>query len=254
MSQLSAVIVSANLENSEIISNFLDLFNYNTVGNTQYGFDAVNIVLDKKPDLVICDSVMFDLDVCSLYSQLSDFGAVGNTVFVVVSSVNDPSFINLVLGSGIDHFALIPTDYFVLDKNIRKLLAAKTNVKPVTAASNSDEFEITVYIKSLLSNLGVNAKLVGYEYIIASVILLIFNPHMPYHKGIYTKIAEQYNVSPGAIETGIRHAIEKSWSIGDISVLNDVFSYSYDSSKPNPSNTEYISMLVEKVKLKFNII
>jgi hypothetical protein len=56
------------------------------------------------------------------------------------------------------------------------------------------------------------------------------------------------------IETGIRHAIEKSWAIGDISVLNDVFSYSYNSSKPNPSNTEYISMLAEKVKLKFNIL
>lgn len=254
MSQLSAVIVSANLETSEIISNFLDLFGYNTVGNTQYGFDAVNIVLDKKPDLVICDSVMFDLDVCSLYSQLSEFGAVGNTVFVVVSSVNDPSFVNLVLGSGIDHFALIPTDYFVLDKNIRRLFEAKTNGKPMTVTENSDEFDLTVYIKSLLGKLGMNANLVGFEYVTAAVMLLIFNPHMPFQKGIYTIIAEQYNVSPGAIETGIRHAIEKSWAIGDISVLNDVFAYSYNSSKPNPSNTEYVSMLAEKVKTHFNMI
>lgn len=99
-------------------------------------------------------------------------------------------------------------------------------------------------IKDLLHNLGVPSNLKGYWYIIKAIELLIIKKENNL-SNIYKEISIQYNTKISNIESSIRYAIEISWNRGDIDLIDKIFGYSIDISRVKPTNTEYITSIVE---------
>lgn len=255
MTKLSAVIACADVTNTEHITDFLNIFGYDIIKITQYGFECINEVIENKPDVVICSSFMYDLDAHSVYNRLRVSGNIGNTVFVVASNVNDSSMINMLLGCGIDIFTLMPTDFAMLDTEIRRHVSDRLDVTCLKNENvcNTDEFDVMTYAKSLLHELGVCANVSGHSYIISSALIRLDNAKAEFTKVVYPLVAKKEQTSVSAVERAIRHAIEKSWQVGNITAIEDVFGYAYSSSSGRPTNAQYISMLVEKIKKHFKM-
>ncbi len=118
-----------------------------------------------------------------------------------------------------------------------------------------DEKEIIKYISDTIIALGIPASLNGYNYIKEALKLTVFDiERLDKITGrLYPDIAKKYNTTSSRVERSIRHAIEVAWSRGDIKLLDDIFGYTIDCEKGRPTNSEFIALISEKIRLKFNM-
>ena len=255
MQKLKAIVACADIKTENTITNFLTMFGYDLICKTQYGFNCIEDIMNHKPDVVICDAFIYDLDACRLYEQLKASNLTESLVFVVASSVSDSSLINSILASGVDMFTLLPTDFISFDSRIRELVDAKANGKK-PKVFNQREFDIKTHIKHVCHELGISPYIVGYDYIVDAIYSQIEYPSgqkLVVTKNIYPTIAQKYNTTASGVEMAIRNAIEKSWLVGNYDLINEIFAYTVDAEKGRPSNSQYICAVAEKIKIDFKI-
>lgn len=107
-------------------------------------------------------------------------------------------------------------------------------------------------VTNTLRMLGVPAHLKGYHYLRKAILLGLEDHYNIEHvtKVLYPMIAKKYTTTPSNVERAIRHAIEVAWDRGDVNVLNDYFGYSVSSKKGNPTNSEFIALVVDSIELR----
>ncbi len=108
-------------------------------------------------------------------------------------------------------------------------------------------------VTDLLHVLGVPAHVRGYYYLREAIIMAVqcTDTVGPVTKVLYPGIAGKFHTTTVRVERSIRHAIDITWSRGDITVLEDIFGYTVDSEKGRPSNSEFIAMVADRVRLEF---
>ena len=52
------------------------------------------------------------------------------------------------------------------------------------------------------------------------------------------------------MERAIRHAIEVAWDRGDLETLQSYFGYTVNSAKGKPTNSEFIAMIADRIRLR----
>ncbi len=102
-----------------------------------------------------------------------------------------------------------------------------------------------------MRQIGVPAHIKGYQYLRTSITLCITNPEMlgSVTKILYPTVAKQYSTTASRVERAIRHAIEVAWDRGDVDVLSSFFGYTIDSDRGKPTNSEFIAMISDKIRL-----
>lgn len=130
------------------------------------------------------------------------------------------------------------------------------NTNTNIAVTANTRLKIYEYLSSLLHDMGIPASIRGYDYIIESVNLALDDCEILHSitKRLYPDVAKRRNTTPSRVERAMRHAIEIAWERGDIHLLNKVFGYTVKSSKGKPTNSEFISMLTERVRLSLNMM
>ena len=129
------------------------------------------------------------------------------------------------------------------------MTSERLNVNGGTARAIKDiETNITSYIQQL----GVPAHIKGYQYIRDAISMVIEDMEAinSITKVLYPTVAKHYNTTPSRVERAIRHAIEVAWDRGNPDVLNDFFGYTILSSKGKPTNSEFIAMIADKIRLE----
>ena len=103
--------------------------------------------------------------------------------------------------------------------------------------------------------LGMPANLKGYHYIIEALILTISDMERldKITTRLYPDIAKKYNTIPSRVERSIRHAIESAWSRGDVEIFYEIFGYTIKSETGKPTNSEFIALIIDRIRLKFNM-
>ena len=69
-------------------------------------------------------------------------------------------------------------------------------------------------------------------------------------KLLYPTIAKMHDTTSSRVERAIRHAIEVAWDRGDVDVLNAYFGYTIRNSRGKPTNSEFIAMIADNLKLQ----
>ena len=245
-----AVVAASDLKIAEQLREFLDMFGYETVADTCYGFECVSAVGHLKPDIVLADAYLYDFDILRTFDLLKQNGSLGSTVFVVASAVSDSSLINKILQSGIDSFVLMPTDLFALDNSIRNLILEKQGKQKNGQDDAAGEFEIITHTKKLMHKLGIYASIQGYTHILNSVLLVLKDRTYlsSITKRLYPTLAQMSGTSVSAVERSMRHAIEKVWQNGNLELIEEIFGYTVSPNRDKSSNGQFISMLTERVK------
>ena len=72
-------------------------------------------------------------------------------------------------------------------------------------------------------------------------------------KKLYPSIGEKFNTTPSKVERAIRHAIEVAWDRGDVDTLNSYFGYTIQNNRGKPTNSEFIAMIADNLRLKYKL-
>ena len=124
------------------------------------------------------------------------------------------------------------------------------------AALPRDPHSLETEITGILHEIGVPAHIKGYQYLRDAIMLSVHDPEMlnSITKQLYPTIARQNQTTSSRVERAIRHAIEVAWGRGSIDVISEMFGYTINTGKGKPTNSEFIALITDKIRLEKNYL
>lgn len=214
------------------------------------GMEILNMVEKAEPDILVMDCCLSRMDALGVLAGVRKKG-VRKPITLVLSSVNNPNLEKEMIQSGADYYMLKPVNIPMLTERITQLSGWYRGVSPQSTSVVSED-NILILVSDIMHQLGVPAHIKGYQYLRESIILTVNNSDMmsSVTKVLYPSVARKYKTTPSRVERAIRHAIEVAWDRGDVDVLSSYFGYTIQTSRGKPTNSEFIAMISDKLRLR----
>ncbi len=217
-------------------------------------------VLEKiksdKPDVVLADVFMPNLDIIGVLGALKDIPEKDRPMVMAMSSFDNQRLEKETLEAGACYYFLKPFDINTMAERIIHLSGWKNNVAPMVVRNNVvTDPELELMVTEIIHQIGVPAHIKGYHYLREAIILSVKNADIinSVTKLLYPTVAKNHGTTSSRVERAIRHAIEVAWDRGDIDVLNSYFGYTIQNDRGKPTNSEFIAMISDKLRLKLKM-
>lgn len=233
-------------ENLKVLQNF----NISASFCAKDGDELLNRIKQEQPDAVLMDSFMTRLDAIGVMRNIKRQNQ-HTPIFIVFSSFHSPVLEREIMCSGATYFVLKPYNIEEMCENIVGLVK-KNRDNVLNKTMNLDIFGIELKVTEILHEIGVPAHIKGYHYLRDSIIMSVEKPEIinAVTKQLYPSVAKKYETTSSRVERAIRHAIEVAWDRGDIDVLNSYFGYTIHNDRGKPTNSEFIAMISDKLRLQ----
>ena len=262
MEKLNVAIADDNEKMVEILGRMIEEDKDLTlVGKAHNGEEICNIIKERQPDVVVLDIIMPKMDGLTVMENCNhDPGLKKTPVFIVVSAVGQERITEDAFNLGAEYYMLKPFDNQVLLNRIKNLRRGSDRrirenvhqniVKEDTAAYMTRNLESDV--TNIIHEIGVPAHIKGYQYIRSAIMMVVENMDLLNFitKQLYPEIAKAYNTTASRVERAIRHSIEVAWSRGKPEVMNEIFGYTIHTGKGKPTNSEFIAMVADRIRLQ----
>ena len=138
---------------------------------------------------------------------------------------------------------------------MRRIVQKERSIKVVERTRTVNDENLEKEITNIMHDIGVPAHIRGHQYLREAILLSIYNQDLlgAVTKTLYPSVATTYNTTPSRVERAIRHAIEVAWSRGRLDTLQNVFGYTINVTKGKPTNSEFIAMIADKMKLEMKV-
>lgn len=274
MENVNVVIVDDNpmILNTldEVISSEAGL---SVIGRADNGKDAIDMIKDTQPDVVLLDLVMPQMDGITVVENIKKkTSMLKNPAFIILSAVGGEQMTEEAFQAGANYFLMKPFDKDILVNKIRRI--GKRPVRPVPgkvleaplkaatpeeAAMNREEYmkeHLETDITKMLHELGIPAHIKGYQYLRDAISMVVRDREMmeAVTKILYSEIAKKNYTSSSRVERAIRHAIEVAWGRGSLEVIDELFGYTISTGKGKPTNSEFIALIADKICLDYKKI
>lgn len=265
MSMLNVAIAEDNPKTLQVLSEMLEREeDIQVVGKAENGEDAYEMILKKKPDVVLLDVILPGMDGLEVMEKVKSGDMEKRPSFIVVSAAGSENVTEEAFRMGASYFIMKPfKQNIVLDK-IRKVasygarshvmgLGGSRKVKPYEDPVLYMEQNLENDVTQILHEIGVPAHIKGYQYLRDAIAISVMDQEMltSVTKVLYPNIAKKYQTTSSRVERAIRHAIEVAWSRGEMDVINDIFGYTVSNGKGKPTNSEFIALLSDKIRLDY---
>ena len=251
------LIADANPDFSSLVSDLAaGEKDMEVVGTADNGADALALIDELRPDVLLLDLVLSKLDGLELLRRLGD-GEYRPHVIVLSGFVNG-KVVAECSALGADYFISKPCDPAALLIRIRQLGGGEREDGALpgyelgpSRQSRSDA-NLESVVTEIIHEIGVPAHIKGYQYLREAIILTIRDMDMinAVTKALYPEVARKFSTTPSRVERAIRHAIEVAWDRGDLEVLQKFFGYTVSNIKGKPTNSEFIAMIADHLSLK----
>src|SRR5699024_5113470 len=162
---------------------------------------------------------------------------------------------------GATYFILKPFDFDHLVEKIRELNGREQSyhekeiVRETSKPVPKEKENIQASITGIMHDIGVPAHIKGYLYLREAITMVYNDIELlgSITKILYTEIAKKINTTASRVERAIRHAIEVAWNRGNIVYIKELFGYTINVSKAKPTNSEFIAMVADKLRLKYRV-
>lgn len=241
-------------ECSEFANDSGDLFDKNNISPIfcpKNGAELLNFIKQEKPDIVFMDMFMSKIDGIGVLRNFKD--TFDKPIFIISSSSDSLMLEREAMNAGASYFVVKPFSTSIVIDRILTLYNSKdnkvNNIKKlyIERSENSMEIQVT----EILHQIGVPAHIKGYHYLRDSIIMSVETPEIinAVTKQLYPAVAKKYDTTSSRVERAIRHAIEVAWDRGDVDVLNSYFGYTIHNSRGKPTNSEFIAMISDRLRL-----
>ena len=210
------------------------------VGATGDGSQVQPLVKETKPDLLLLDMILPGLDGLSILRRLDEKDRPG---IVTISHMYTQDMLTEAGRLGVSIFINKPYQ----ESGVVQLAESRGAQGP---APGLEEL-----VTSIIHEVGVPAHIKGYQYVREAIMITVENMDVinSVTKVLYPEVAKRYNTTPSRVERAIRHAIEVAWDRGDLETLQKFFGYTVSNAKGKPTNSEFIAMISDRIRLKMKI-
>ncbi|MCL6548784.1 MAG: sporulation transcription factor Spo0A [Alicyclobacillus sp.] len=267
---LKVLIADDNREFAELLSEYISAQDDMEVcGVVSNGNDVVEAAIRTRPDVLILDIIMPVLDGLGALERLRDSGHPFPNV-IMLTAFGQEAITRRAIELGVSYFILKPFDMPVLVERIRQVVmgtsaspAAPTAAPPAPPPAHNSNYalnqtqrrNIEAAITKIIHEIGVPAHIKGYHYLREAIGIVYQDVEMlgSITKVLYPRIAERYKTTPSRVERAIRHSIEVAWGRGNMEAIRNVFGYTVSASKTKPTNSEFIAMIADKLRIEYKI-
>lgn len=216
------------------------------------------VLLEKiktdNPDVVLADIFMPNLDVLGLLKSISNME--DKPLVMVMSSFDNPRLESETIAAGATYYFLKPFDFSILAERIIQLAGWNNEKRKYVDRSLSvSDSDLELMITDIIHQIGVPAHIKGYHYLREAILMSVKNTEAinSVTKMLYPSVAKKHKTTSSRVERAIRHAIEVAWDRGDVDVLNSYFGYTINNGRGKPTNSEFIAMISDKLRLRLKI-
>ena len=219
------------------------------------GATLLQLIENKTPDVIIMDAFLMHIDALGVLQRLSTLKLMKKPLVIVISSIDKSHFEAEMIKAGADYYFLKPIEPSLLAERIPQLYSWKDIGDNKRDTLANDEKSIEVIISEIMHQIGVPAHIKGYQYLREAIKRSVYDPEMlnSITKILYPTVAKTFSTTSSRVERAIRHAIEVAWDRGDVDVLSSYFGYTIQSQRGKPTNSEFIAMIADKLRLKMKI-
>ncbi len=221
------------------------------VGEAVDGQEAFSKMARLKPNIVISDLYLGKIDGVGLIRTAKKQMPDDFPSFIMLASFASQNLFEECCEAGAAYCMLKPLDFNALADRIRRL-ADKGRRRGSARVPEREEADLEAQVTKIIHQIGVPAHIKGYQYLRSSIIMVIHDAEVinSVTKVLYPTVAKQYGTTSSRVERAIRHAIEVAWDRGDLDVLNSFFGYTVQNSRGKPTNSEFIAMIADNLRLK----
>lgn len=258
MQTYKVVIADDNKDFNNLMGDYIDKQKeFKIVGKAYNGNELLEIIQKEAPDIIVLDVIMPELDGLGVLEKLNSMDLKFSPKVIMLSAVGQDNITKRAMTLGADYYIVKP---FELDSFVDRMkqlventfVISDENTKNEYVKNSSDlkntQFEIT----SILHEIGVPAHIKGYIYLREAIQMVVDNLELlgAVTKELYPSIAKKYNTTSSRVERAIRHAIEVAWTRGRVETIDNIFGYTIDNHKGKPTNSEFIAMVADKLRLE----
>lgn len=236
----------------------LTAYGYEVTTVPKDGLQILDMIRTQTPDIVILDAVMSHLDALGVLSRIPTLHLNQKPLCILLSGVDNARFEQQLLSNGADYYFLKPVEPELLAERVVQL-SGWSGLKAISqplAKQAAAEPDLEIIVSDIMHQIGVPAHIKGYQYLRTAIIMSVTDTEMlnSVTKVLYPTVAKQYATTSSRVERAIRHAIEVAWDRGDLDVLSSYFGYTVQTSRGKPTNSEFIAMIADKLRLRLKKI
>lgn len=236
---------------------------YDVVSVVYDGQKAVEDIQKLSPDLVILDVLLPLIDGPGVVEQCRNEANSDLPIFIIVTCIGSQKLVEFIDPIYIDYCIMRPfhTDLLIHRmKQLTRLNHMNQSIQNIHMTNTFEQLEEVSYaeqkhqdVTKFIRSLGIPANIKGYQYLRDGILLSIEDINCVNYitKLLYPAVAKQYKTTSGSVERAIRHAIDIAWNRGNIELLDNLFGYNQHSNKGKPTNSEFIALIADKMRLNY---
>ncbi|WZX99177.1 sporulation transcription factor Spo0A [Bacillus sp. FSL W7-1360] len=262
MENITVCVADDNQELVQLLVEYIETQNdMQVVGTAFNGKECLEVLEEKKPDVLLLDVIMPHLDGLSVLKRLSGKAVRPQTIMLTAFGQEDIT--KRAVDYGASYYVLKPFDMEVLMEKIREVSGVKQWVRPqmrdwrpsITPKETPKEINLDASITSVIHEIGVPAHIKGYMYLREAITMVYKDIELlgSITKVLYPDIAKKFNTTASRVERAIRHAIEVAWNRGNVDSIANLFGYTVSQTKSKPTNSEFIAIIADKLRIEHRV-
>ena len=263
MGKINVAIVD---DNERIVNLLVEILKgdseINVIGTADNGVDALTLIKEKKPDVVLLDLIMPKLDGLGVMEKIRyDENVKKAPSFIVITAIGQEGVTENAFDLGASYYIMKPFDNNMILSRIKQIRGESPSIKlidnhRVTTYETRDEYKernLESDVTNIIHEIGVPAHIKGYQYLRDAIMMSVNDNEMlnSITKLLYPSIAKRHKTTPSRVERAIRHAIEVAWSRGKMDTIDSLFGYTVSNGKGKPTNSEFVALIADKIRLEY---
>ena len=265
--KIRVLVADDNREFSATLVNYLsNESDMEVVAVARDGNEAYENIINTKPDIAILDIIMPHLDGLGVLEKLNESNMDKKPMCIILSAVGQDKITQKAINLGAQYYIVKPFDISVLVKRIKEIKyyqptqfknnyisrEIKAQYIDISPEDKKNEENLEALVTNVIHEVGVPAHIKVYQYLREAIIMVVNNIDVinQITKQLYPDIAKKYETTPSRVERAIRHAIEVAWGRGQTETVESIFGYTVSAAKGKPTNSEFIAMIADKLRLE----
>ena len=261
MKSIKIGIADDNKDFCDILSDYFeDKENIEIAFIANDGLKTMQAIKEHMPEVLVLDMVMPHMDGLGVLESIHTLELEKYPRIIVLSAVGQETITQKAINLGAEYYMVKPFNLDILLKRINQLSgyesmeAGKVNLSRGVVHNQEKEpqEDLEINITNIIHEIGVPAHIKGYQYLRDAITMVVEDMDLlgAVTKELYPAIAQVNNTTPSRVERAIRHAIEVAWNRGKIETINSLFGYTVQNDKGKPTNSEFIAIIADKLRLE----
>jgi two-component system response regulator (stage 0 sporulation protein A) len=265
--KISILVADDNPDFANMIVDCLeDEEDMEVIGRAKDGKEACDMIINTEPDIALLDVIMPYMDGLGVLEKIQKADMKKKPICIMLSAVGQSKITQKAIDLGAEYYIVKPFDIELLIQRIRDIKnyqpspsqncfinrEIKAPYIEISDRNKNPEDSLEALVTNVIHELGVPAHIKGYQYLREAIIMVINDIDVinQITKQLYPDIAHKFKTTPSRVERAIRHAIEVSWARGEQTSIENIFGYTISAAKGKPTNSEFIAMIADKLRLE----